>query len=86
MPLFFLWLAPIFGGGIFMPLEESVENFHPIDINIFSSNIQNKNLNKQKLALYCNKSGDYLEPKTNDKLIEQGYHVIQIDEFNYPYY
>ena len=38
MPLFFLWLAPIFGGGIFMPLEESVENFHPIDINIFDKN------------------------------------------------
>ena len=38
MPLFFLWPAPIFGGGIFMPLEESVENFHPIDINIFDKN------------------------------------------------
>ena len=67
--------------------NDNVEYFPtPIDINIFSPNIQNKKLNKQKLALYCSKPGDYLESKTNDKLIDQGYKIIQINEFNYPYY
>jgi hypothetical protein len=73
MPLFFLWLAPIFGGGIFMPLEESVENFHPIDINIFDKNTdlvfnifyKAQDASEDRFVLYASK-----EPRYRDKVRE----------------
>ena len=63
-----------------MPLEESVENFHPIDINIFDKNTdlvfnifyKAQDASEDRFVLYASK-----EPRYRDKVRE----LLQSPEF-----
>ena len=58
----------------------------PIDVNVFTPDIENQIEEKPKLALYCNKSYDKLNSETENILLEKGYKIIKINPTDYPHF